>query len=484
VAEASAMDDVPLARVTGRHVPAESYVSLYRQLPALYRERIDARLAGVDAAAADQFRAYLALVEQWLAHGAAQTDYVRQLYTIAAGPRPSYAWQVLGDLHIPGLQALCVASPERLCDDVYAPADDPLERRGRVLDQLLALHGEGCGQGSIRPFGWYYEADAWRHHLFECKRRMVLRIAGLTRDRYGAFDYSRRSLGRRGNTCALQWRVGLLLAFAQPHERLLMAAMQRAGVRLAEQHARFAMHADAPADSRALALWGAGRARVVKRLGSSLGEAAATLARLFPALDLAALPAALLRSAVHAERYRGGRANTVWLGPDEHGRWWSLRVRSPRISVPAAAICLHEFACRLQQASEGMHVVEHVLLRPRGGTDEPDVPDDFYRYRLSVVFSGWTARGHDAAFRRIAEDTLRMSAPAHLGVQALWLDAGAMARFERCHAAWLQAKQAHCAASVATGPDAAASEAAARRLDDWTRLLRWLLLSHTREGRA
>jgi hypothetical protein len=483
MAETSSMGDLPLARPTGRWMPAEPYVSLFRQLPTIYRERFDASLAAVDAAAADQFRAYLVMLEQWLAHGAAQTAYLRELYTISAGPRPSYAWQVLDGTHIPGLDALYAAPPERIAADVYAPADAVLDRRGRVLDHLLALHGEGCGQGSIRPFGWYFEASAWRHHLFECKRQMVLRIAALTRDRYGAIDYSRRSLGRRGNTCALQRRVSLLLAFRHHHDRLLMAPMRRAGLRLADEHVRFVTMDAAPPGDGPLALWGAGRARAVERLGTSLAEAARVLAHLFPALDLRALPPALLRSAVHPDRYRQAGSHTLWLGPDERGRWWPLRLRSARISLPVAAVCLHEFACRLQLACEGMHVVEHVLLRPRDGDGDPEVPDDFYAYRLSAVFPAWTARGRDPSFRRIAEDTLRLSAPAHLRVQAIWLDAGAMVRFERCYAAWLEARQAYCAASLESAAGDPAREAA-RHLDGWTRLLRWLLLRHEAEGVA
>lgn len=480
---ARSMGDMPLARPVGRRVPAEPYVSLFRQLPAIYRERLDASLTAMDAASADQFRAYLAMLEQWLAHGAAQTGYLRELYTLSAGPRPSYAWQVLGDEHIPGLEALYAMSPARIGTDIYAPADAALDRRGRVLDHLLALHGEGCGQGSIRPFGWYFEAAAWRRHLFECKRQMVLRIATLTRDRYGAVDYSRRSLGRRGNTCALQQRVGLLLAFQHHHDRLLMPLMQQAGLSLADERMRFVTADVEPPGGRPLALWGAGRARAIEHLGKGLAGAARALVYLFPVLDPQALPPALLRCAVHPDRYRQVDARTLWLGPDEHGRWWPLRLRSARISMPVAAICLHEFACRLQLECEGMHVVEHVLLRPRSGSDE-NVPDDFYRYRLSAVFPGWTARGRDPSFRRIAEETLRLSAPAHLRVQAIWLDAGAMARFERCYAAWLEARQAHCAASLAAAADDAASDATARHLDGWTRLLRWLLVRHEAEDAA
>lgn len=465
----------PLTRPEGEYLPPDVYVSLHQQLPHIYRERVDLMGNPVNAAETSQFRAYLALLEQWLAHGDAQTHYLRELYTIAPRPSASYAWQVLGDENIPGLDALYTVDREQLRDNVFASADDALERRGRVLDHLLALYGEGCWQGSIRPFGWYFSADAWHLHLFEQKRRMLLRIVTLTRDRHGAIDYSRRSLGRRGNTSALQQRASLLLAFKHHHSRLLMSGMGEAHLGLAAETDSLATTDALPATTQPPVLWSPRRRRVVDSMGEGLASAARMLALHFPELDLRALPPALLRSAVHAERYRHADAGAVWLGSDDKGPCWRLRLRSTRVSAEAAAICLHEFACRLQLECEGMHLVEHVLLRPLTGSD-PDIPDDFYRYRVTAVFPAWTARGSNASFRRVAMETLTLNAPAHLRLQTLWLDAVAMLRFERSYAAWLQAKQAHCAAVLS--PNGEQHDATARRLEDWTRLLRWLLWRH------
>jgi hypothetical protein len=461
----------PLMRPQGEYLRPERYVSLYLQLPRIYRERFDLATNAVDAARTQQFGAYLALLEQWLAHGSAQTHHLRELYTVSPALRPSYAWQVLGDDQIPGLGALYATDRERIRETVFAPADAMLERRGRVLDHLLALYGEGCWQGSIRPFGWYFSAETWPLHLFEQKRRMLRRIATLTRDRYGAIDYSRRSLDRRGNTSALQQRVSLLLAFKYHHSRMLMAPMRKARIGLAAENAA-PPTAKLPSDAQPPTLWNPRRRRVVESMGTDLASAARVLSLLFSGLDARALPPALLRSAVHAERYRHADAQSIWLSGDDRQGCWRLRLSSNRVTAEAAAICLHEFACRLQLECEGMHVIEHVLLRPWKGGD-PNIPDDFYPYRLTAVFPAWTARGQDASFRRVASETLALNAPAHLRLQTLWLDAPAMQRFERSYAAWLEAKQAHCAAVLA-GDD----EQAAQRLEDWARLLRWLLWRH------
>lgn len=470
----------PLARPAGTGAPPGEYASLYRLLPRIYRNRIEAP-SPEQSAESGPFKAYLGLLEQWLAHGVAQTRHLRELYGVGAHVESSYGWQMLGDEHIAGLEALYTADRDAVYRSVFAPADELLERRDRVLDHLLALHGEGLEQAAIRPYGWYFEPEAWSWHLFEQKRRMLLRIVELTRERYGALDYSRRSLGRRGNTAALQRRVSLSLAFKHHHSRLLMAPLDRAEVRLASESATPAAPGAAPRESRPLALWrGAARRNVVDRLGADLRGAARIVADIFAGLDLRALPPALLRCAVHTDRYHregSGARRALWLGPDEKGRWWPLRLRSPGTSLPAAAVSLHEFACRLQLECEGLHLLEHILLRPGQGEDR-QVPAGFYAHRLSVVLPGWTARGRNRRFRRLAGQVLAEHAPAHLRVHLVWLGARAMQRFERDFAAWLDAKREYCGALLESG--AAQAGDPARRLERHARPLRRLLARRLR----
>jgi hypothetical protein len=470
---APGMAGSPLSRPRGRYVPPQTYVSLHRQLPHIYRERSD-------AAATAQFHAYVALLDQWLAHGNAQTHYLRDLYTTKPGPHASYAWNVLGDANIPGLEALYTTHRERVRENVFAVADDPIERRGRVLDHQLALYGEGVWQGSIRPFGWYFSAEAWRLHLFEQKRLFLVRIATLTRDRYGGVDYSRRTLGRRGNTPVLQQRASLLLGFKYHHSRLLMKPLATAGIALAAKSAPMASVQEVPAEAHPPVIWGPARRRVVEAMGTDLASAARSLAQHFQALDPAALSPALLRSAVHAERYRHADDSAIWLGSEEQGPGWVLPLRSPRVSPEAAAICLHEFACRLQLECEGMHLVEHILLRPPAGA-EADLPEDFYHHRLTAVFPGWTARGKHPSFRRVALETLTLNTPAHLHIEAIWLNVRSMQRFERRYAAWLEAMQTYCSHRLAGSER---TDASARRVERWACRLRKQIARERQRGLA
>ncbi|MBL7813095.1 MAG: hypothetical protein JNL57_12810 [Bacteroidetes bacterium] len=103
---------------------------------------------------------------------------------------------------------------------------------------------------------------------------------------------------------------------------------------------------------------------------------------------------------------------------------------------------------------EGMHVLEHVLLRPRTkpGDDllaietEGDCEDckinDPYSFVMSVVMPYWPGKFRDRHFRQYCESRIRAEAPAHVAMNICWVNPVQMARFEVKYRAWLFAKNA------------------------------------------
>lgn len=130
--------------------------------------------------------------------------------------------------------------------------------------------------------------------------------------------------------------------------------------------------------------------------------------------------------------------------------------------------------------TEGMHLVEHLLLRPRFGenelsdddkkslllptylirneedkepeieikgfdpTDDDDSFDDYimgadpYSFWLTVVLPHWSARFRDLDFRDFFEGTLRREAPAHIGLNIVWVTPNEMQKFEKVWRKWLE----------------------------------------------
>ena len=118
--------------------------------------------------------------------------------------------------------------------------------------------------------------------------------------------------------------------------------------------------------------------------------------------------------------------------------------------------------------SEGMHLIEHILLRPMATGDKlmqmclgEDCTacgeEDPYSFRVSVVLPYWPTRFRNLNFRALLERTIREEAPAHVQVKVCWIGQQQMTEFDLAYRAWLAAKGA-------AAPDATTVSSAARRL--------------------
>jgi hypothetical protein len=171
---------------------------------------------------------------------------------------------------------------------------------------------------------------------------------------------------------------------------------------------------------------------------------------------------------------RGGECTLV-LGPDEAGQWWRLGRFDDDALAARAADSLRRFLRALDDECEGMHVVEHLLLRPRSDSSVAAADDGIFGLRVTVVMPAWTLRTSDPGFRRLAEDAVRMQCPAHLSPAVHWLAFADMQRFEDDFGHWMDTLALYCRSQDETRPTgsetgapavsaAALDEAAARVL--------------------
>ena len=102
---------------------------------------------------------------------------------------------------------------------------------------------------------------------------------------------------------------------------------------------------------------------------------------------------------------------------------------------------------------EGMHVVEHLLLRPDFDIPpakkdlflpvciEPDgsfcPPLDPYSFRVTVILPGYSMRLRNRYFRQFAERLIRMETPAHVLPRICFVDEEHMELFEMAYDKWL-----------------------------------------------
>ncbi len=111
--------------------------------------------------------------------------------------------------------------------------------------------------------------------------------------------------------------------------------------------------------------------------------------------------------------------------------------------------------------AEGMHLVEHILLRPRftAPVIEGVVPEDVYRlidvclgqdcqfcgeedpysFRMSLIIPYWYEWFKSIEFRKYFDEMARTEAPAHCMIKVCWVNNTLMGEFERAFFEWLVA---------------------------------------------
>lgn len=443
----------------------QHYTSIQSQFPAVYGINaygLPASASPERKAQALQLKAYLVLFEQIIANSAAHLHHVRDLFSTRDSQR-SYWWQVLDEGAVPGIGELYPGGvvPEQLPEPAMTYFDHDQDRWHRVLDYLLALHGETFAQGSLRQWHRGIDPAELEEMLLANKLDYLRSILPVCRDRAGGFDYTKATWNIPENCGGFQRRVGLLLGFRYPHSRAL-AWGSAFDLPHGEAHdarddeADCTFKSDEKHDKHFHPVV---HQRVQRPVSDTeLREVAAGKSKRFRE--------ELFRYGVDLRNYRIARLRPdeylLVFRPEQSARWW---VATKRSSVELANEAANRLQRHLIDLSEGMHVVEHILLRPRPQVSN-DIPASFYSLRMTVVFPAWPARCAEPGFRQFAEETVQINCPAHVYPECLWLEYQEMRNFEALYGRWLKRKLAVCGRKTATTAneesDPAMLDAAAR----------------------
>ncbi len=461
----------------GEHRRLDHYHSVQYQFPAVYGlgdHGVPAGAPPQQKAQVMQLKAYLLIFEQVLAHSLAQLQHMRELFSLQGTLGPTYWWQMLDQYSVPGIGPLYREPPAQVVTQVFARFDNAIDRKSRVFDHLLALYGETWLQHSMRQFCAYHSPAELELLLLENKAAYLGEVVLLGRDRAAGFDYSKPSWNEPRNCSGLLRRVALLLGFRHAFSRPLTAALSQQRRELRPAHRRG--ERGGPADDSGLWLVEPPADDVpMDAVGEPAPRASSEALREHMQADLKHIPPlrghalseAMLRAGLQRERYHttpdttpdttphaksastpgssGAGPQRLLLGPDELGQWWHLGSWPTQAAAWRAADSLRRFLLHLTQESEGLHVVEHVLLRPVGQSGPHAgvaVPEGFYGLRFSVLFPAWPLRCHQPNFRRLAEETVQINAPSHLAGRCHWLGFAAMQQFEAHFEEWLAARLA------------------------------------------
>lgn len=425
----------------GQYRDLAEYHSIQHHFPAIYainRHGVPDSAPAKRKAEANQLKAYLYLPEQLMANYLQGLQEMRRLYSLDDGLDQSYFSQYIDDDSLPNIEKLYARNKEKTEAEIAAiqqQHDNFFSRRSRALDYMLAVYGEEFTQKSLRRFSYEKEADRPKW-LIEKKLEFLKNIVDISARRATGFDYLRPAWDT-GNIAGLQRKVGVLLGLREIGcFRWLSGVLQQRKLRLLPD-------------------------RIFERSVRVMEESAAAMPVVrsddMPAKENPAEePAHLLNDVAIGESLvrKGTDIASYILIPEEdervavcfkrhkNERPWRLATAPDYDKAQACARYISRELTDLNAASEGLHIVEHVLLRPRGDGDAAKKMaaqfPEFFDSRISVVFPGWTTRFHDSEFRKLAEETVCMNAPAHVFPEFYWLDYVQMCDFESRLQNWLR----------------------------------------------
>ncbi|GGI52859.1 hypothetical protein [Oxalicibacterium solurbis] len=422
----------------GQRRDLADYYSVQHHFPAIYginRHGVPDSAPARRKAEAAQLKAYLYLPEQLMADYLQNLQEMRRMFSIEDGMRQSYFTQYIGNDSLSGIEALYAQDRAHTTEALAAVRrqhDNAADRRSRALDYMLAIYGEQFTQKSLNRFS--YESEAQRPWwLAEKKLAFLKNIVDISARRATGFDYLRPAW-ESDNIAGLQRKVGVLLGIEE------VGRFRRLGQVLQQRNLR--LLPDKVFDRSTKQLNESRDARPVPRIDPSFAENEET-SSLFNGIVLGE---SVFRHGIDTGNYvlipEEGQRIAVCFKPHRDARPWLLATAPDYEKAKRCAWQMSRELTALNAASEGLHIVEHVLLRPRGAPADASLSEadsDFFTHRISVVFPGWTARFHDSEFRKLAEETVCMNAPAHLLPEFYWLDHVQLCDFESRLHGWLHA---------------------------------------------
>lgn len=416
----------------GQHREFNHYTSLGENLPAIYGiNHFGVPRSEPDEvhAKARQLKAYLYPFEQIMANYLHSLQHARDLYSIDPELDRTYFARFLTDKQISNIAPLYATHADQQEVDAILREQDHFEqRRNRVLDSLLGLYGEVFPEIELRRHD-YYHADQIEQHLIDCKIQLLQHLCELSAGRGSGRNLQLAS----SHLSRLEQRIRILIgSYSDAVSSSLVTPLQGQikHVSNTRYHERLLKQINVPSDLSLDKLELIAQTREMQKIHDFR-------------LPHGQLCDSLLQNGITRENYRMFRTS------EQHA--WVCLVNKDEDVWPLALLPIEEISDYVQQmidaianvslACEGLHVLEHILLRPRQAqTDKPldrAISHDFYTHRVSIILPAYTARFADLKARFWIENLISEQLPAHILPDFYWLDFPFLAQFEVRQEKWL-----------------------------------------------
>ena len=393
----------------GESLDLEEYFSIQNDFPLIYgvgEEGIPHTPGNKRKGQAKQLKGYLLLFEQIMANYLSQLAHARDLFSLNAEVRQTYFYQSL-ESTVPDVAPLLkhkqhekeeingfpeyenFVSYRTGLPELVSMKDNYTDRRNRFLDYLLAIHGEAYTQYSLEQFNYYFGETEFEKHLIQNKTRLLRSLSSINKNRAKAFNYKKQSLNT-DNITGLEAKISLLLGLGIGNEsddqttgykaHSLINTYSRYGLKLMKASAtKFRRKAwDNEAKIKSTTLDEGYIDRFFDYvdtedfdLNEYSKEAQETLLRQTLPFRSKMLTEVFLREGLNIEQYRTGElredSGSSWMvlfQQKNEDEWMEIGTYQSGQEANVAVQVLLKFLTRLNIETEGLHILEHILLRP------------------------------------------------------------------------------------------------------------------------
>ncbi|UTW62258.1 hypothetical protein KFE98_20010 [bacterium SCSIO 12741] len=472
----------------GQYRDVSNYYSFQNDFPTIYN--IGSFGMGPDASlstrsAAHQLKAYLMFYDQIFANFLKQTSELKKLFSIEDVDQSNYFqapeevprfWEVLKNEDAPEVHSTAAKRQQakewldQELEKIRSQFDDFGQRRNAFLDNLLARFGESFREYSLSKFNYYYTPEKFEKVMIRYKTAFLREYVSLSRNRARGIDLNKNSWDTN-NVAGIHERLCRLLLIQNHKNRSLVDVVDKSGFSLFQVRTEVDTMNTETWDGELLeddsthieiinveAMWSE---------DFQLDPNAERMLFTSPSPDVLNQ---VLFNGVDRTNYRIFRDPLennrfdLLLQLKEKGRWLKLKQCESRAKARQLRQRLIQFLIQVSVKSEGLFLVEHILLKPelevvqsttgpeegQSGTPDPVTPkkvpssnvdpeDPFFYGQLSFVFPSWPARFQNESFRSLVMETVQSLVPAHLLARCYWLDLEMMRDFEKDYEQWAQA---------------------------------------------
>lgn len=410
----------------GRNLRLNRFYPMQNELPKTYyagMQKLPKSASKARQGQSKQLKAYLLFFEQLLANYFAQLSQVHELFSWEKQSEQTYFSQQISDIH--EIEQL-YADYAHLADDLQNIAETPEQAKARnhqFLDHLMARFCESFTDYSLLM----YDMDRTEKASIKAmqdKQTFLANYAELSAQRGQGFDYYG---SEASSLTGFQRRVYALLGISESTENNEQQLSS----------ANIDIQQTTSADPKKQWFF------VVKQNNKTVFKSVACHSResIENILDQTLV---LGGDSANYKQLTGQNKFELILPCIQDKEKTVLGTTEKGVDFKKV---VNFFAEQMQQ--EGMHLIEHILLRPRFKScktmpiqlnqntpcDCIEVKDP-YSFRMTIVLPAWAGRFADMRFRQFVEQTLRLEAPAHCLMRICWVNYSQMQAFETAHKDW------------------------------------------------